>query len=58
MSKKASARKSTKAEIGNLKPKARREIGVRGGYNRTSQLQSTVQKSNADTLNNIVQKIG
>jgi hypothetical protein len=52
MSKKASARKSTKAPIGNLKPKARREIGVRGG------LQSTLLKSNNDTNNQIIQKIG
>ena len=57
MSKKASARKSTKAAIGNLKPKAHREIGVRGGYNRTSQLQSTVQKSGNDTANAIVKNI-
>ena len=51
MSKKASAQKSTKAPIGNLKPKARREIAVRGGL-------SNIQKSANDTSNAIVKHLG
>lgn len=50
MSKKASARKSTKAAIGNLKPKARREIAVRGG--------STIRQRLDDATTAVVQKIG
>jgi hypothetical protein len=51
MSKKTSARKSTKTKgpMGNLKPKARREIGVRGG---------TIRKRYDDAANAVVQKIG
>jgi hypothetical protein len=52
MSKKASARKSTKAKaaIGNLKPRARREIGVRGG--------STLRKRFDEAASGSLQKIG
>ena len=51
MSKKASARKSpkTKAPTGNLKPKARREVSIRGG---------TLRQRWDDASNAVVQKIG
>ena len=51
MSKKASAPKSikTKAPTGNLKPKARREIAVRGG---------TIRKKQDDSYSGTMQKIG
>ena len=50
MSKKASARKNGKTRVANLKPKARRETGVRGG--------STLLKAHTDATNAVVQKIG